>query len=353
MLMARADKTIDGERIFDRLHRRIRRVVVLSEYEATVIVLWIALTHCFNEFRTCPRLGVTSPERGCGKTTLLLALNATVHKGLMTAHATAAAIFHEIASSAPTLLFDEADATFVSPELIAILNTGHQRDVAYVLRAAGTTGTQQYPTWVPAAYALLGKVPDTLASRSIKINMRRKTEEDNTRPLDSEMLDRLHRSRRRLATWCATNRKQLAKSRPATPGFLQNRDADNWQPLFAIAEIAGGRWPELALQAARSLQPRVQPAVGTELLSDIRDIMGTKGPKVFSSDLASELASREGRPWSNFEGRGRLSPASVAAILSPYGIVPKNIRDGARVLKGYRASQFDDAFARYLKPLKP
>ena len=339
-----------GARILDRLAQRIRQHVVLSDAEAVAVTLWAAHTHCFRQFRVSPRLGITSPERGCGKTTLLLVLNQVVRDGLMAAHATPAAVFHVINAKAPTLLFDEADASFGAAELIAILNTGHQRDAAYVLRAGFPGGAKRFATWAPAAYAVLQQVPDTLASRSIIVSLRRKGPAQSCQALDDVAIRQLLKCKSKLEKWCFTNRKLLGRSVPQMPECLQNRAADNWHPLVAIADAAGGDWPASARQAARALTKKEQPAIGTQLLEDVRHIMGGGVDRIFSSDLAVELAALEGRPWTNFEGRGAITPSSVAKMLAPYGIAPKNIRDGQKVLKGYRPKQFEDAFVRYLKP---
>ena len=252
----------------DNLFRRINRHVILTEDEAVATTLWVAHTHCYNRFRMSPRLRLTSPERGCGKTTLLVVLNHTVRAALMTAHATPAAIFREISTRSPTLLFDEADASFRVEDMISILNTGHLRESAVVLRAGSTSGTQKFVTWAPAAFAVLDKIPDTLASRSITINLRRKGEDQTTKPLDDKAIHRLQKISRRIAKWCSINRKLLASAKPEVPDGFQNRDADNWFPLLAIAEVAGGDWPERARRAAKALQVKEQPAIGTELLTD-------------------------------------------------------------------------------------
>ena len=72
--MTSAKRNSHDPEIFDKLFQRIRRHVVLSDHEAVAVTLWVAHTHCFRQFRVSPRLGITSPERGCGKTTLLLVL---------------------------------------------------------------------------------------------------------------------------------------------------------------------------------------------------------------------------------------------------------------------------------------
>ena len=151
-------------RLFDKLRRRIRRHIVMSDTEAVAVVLWIVHTHAFDNFRFTPRLGVTSPERGCGKTTLMSFLSYIVRSGI-TSLVSPPAVYREIENSQATLLIDEADASFVEKQLITILNSGFQRDSAYVVRAYGSSGTQRYITWAPAAYAVLDEIPDNLASR--------------------------------------------------------------------------------------------------------------------------------------------------------------------------------------------
>ena len=348
--MAQGKPRSEGERILDRLRKRIRQYVVLSDPEAVAVTLWVAHTHCFEQFRVSPRLGIISPERGCGKTTLLLVLNQVVRNGLVAAHASPPAVFREINANAPTLLFDEADASFKAEELIAILNTGHQRDGANVLRAGSRAGSNQFATWAPAAYAMIQRAPDTLASRSILVSLRRKRPDQGCQPLDDAAVRQLQKSKKRLEKWCHTSRKLLRRSNPKTPACLQNCDADNWLPLMAIADTAGGKWPAFARDAAGALITKDEPAVGTRLLEDIRKIMDACGDRIYSANLAHELGCLEGRPWTNFDGRGPIDPSSVARILAPYGVAPKNIRKGARVKKGYRLNQFEDAFARYLKP---
>ena len=351
--MAQDKPRSGGERILDRLCKRIRQHVVLSDQEAIAVTLWVAHTHCFEQFRVSPRLCITSPERGCGKTTLLLVLNEVVRDGLMAAHATPAAVYHEINAQAPTLLFDEADTSFKTEDLIAILNSGHQRGATRVLRAGSGAGAKRFTTWSPAAYAVLQQVPDTLASRSIFVSLRRKGPDQSCQSFDDAAVPQLLKCKRKLEKWCYKNSKLLRRSNPEMPDWLQNREADNWLPLTAIADIAGGEWPASARQAAKALIKKEQPAIGTQLLEDVRHILSAEGDRIYSANLATKLGTLEGRPWNNFEGRGPINPSSVAKILAPYGVAPKNIRKGERVQKGYRLNQFQDAFARYLKPQSP
>src|SRR5262245_65864349 len=53
--------------------------------------------------------------------------------------------------------------------------------------------------------------------------------------------------------WANDNIDLLCDADPATPDVLNDREADCWRPLLAIADRAGGEWPHLARSAAVSL----------------------------------------------------------------------------------------------------
>jgi putative DNA primase/helicase len=207
----------------DDLVTQILRYVVLKKHEARAIALWIVHTHAYDLFPMSPRLKIQSPEPGCGKTTLLDILYYTVRNPLLTAHATAAAVFRQIAANRPTLLVDEADTTLTSRDLVTILNAGHRRNDAFVARADA-----RYSVWAPAAFATIEGVPNQLDMRSIPINLRRRRPEEIVKPFKHNRTKRLRRLRRRTDRWVAANAKRLRKVRPALPNTLHNRAADNW-----------------------------------------------------------------------------------------------------------------------------
>lgn len=323
----------------------------MSAAEAVAVALWIVHTHAFDDFRFTPRLGVTSPERNCGKTTLMSFLSYIVRSGILLSHVTPPAVFHEIENNQATLLLDEADTSFEEKQLITILNSGFQRDSAYVMRALGQNGTQRFITWAPMAYAVLDQIPDTLASRSIIIDLKRKGKDQKCLPLDERAINSLKKLKRRVKRWCVADQEAMKRAVPEIPEELQNRAADVWTPLFAIADIAGGGWPDLARDAAKRLVKKEQPSLGSQLLSDIQKIFANRGDKkIASSNLVKELAALEGRPWPDFEGHRGITATAVAKLLASYRISPKNLRFGDRVLRGYEKRQFKDAFGRYLRP---
>jgi putative DNA primase/helicase len=335
-----------GCQLLDDLVAEILRYVVLKKHEARAIALWIVHTHAFDLFPISPRLKIKSPEPGCGKTTLLDVLYYTVRNPMLTAHATPAAVFRQIAANRPTLLVDEADTTLTSRDLVTILNAGHRRNDAFVARADG-----QYSVWAPAAFATIEGVPNQLDVRSVPIGLRRRRPEEIIKPFEHDRTKRLRRLRRQIERWVAANARRLRKARPDLPKALHNRPADNWRPLLAIADVAGGEWPKQARRAAETLSVLAVPpqSKGVMLLSDIRDTFAAQdADRIFSTDLAEALVALEGRPWGERNGGGPINANAIAVLLAPYRIKPRDIRKRSVVRKGYRAKQFNDAFARYL-----
>jgi hypothetical protein len=272
-----------------------------------------------------------------------------VRSGILTSHVTPPAVFREIENSQATVLLDEADTSFEERQLITILNSGFQRDSAHVMRALGNN-TQRFITWAPAAYAFLEQIPDTLASRSIIVDLKRKGRDQKSHPLNERAVNGLKKLKGSAKRWCAANQEAMKRAAPEIPEELQNRAADVWMPLLAIADVAGGRWPDLARDAAKKLVKKEQPSLGSQLLSDIQKIFANRGDKkMSSSNLVKELAALEGRPWPDFEGHRGITAAAVAKLLASYRISPKNLRLGDRVLRGYEKRQFKDAFERYLR----
>jgi Protein of unknown function (DUF3631) len=344
-----SDKLL-GADLLNEVTAQISRYVVLKKHEARAIALWIVHTHAFDLFAISPRLKIQSPEPGCGKTTLLDVLRYLVRNPLLTAHVSAAAVFHAIADDAPTMLIDEADSSLTTADMLAILNAGHRRNDAEVVRADG-----RYSVWAPAAFATINGVPNQLDDRSISINLRRRRPDEDVDRFLHDHAKSLRRLQRRTEKWVEENSDALKNAKPDVPNTLHNRRADNWRPLLAIADVAGGEWPKLARRAAEALSVSEAPrqSEGVMLLSDVRDAFAKQGTdRLWSSDLATTLAQLEGRPWYEHRGRGSITANAIAVLLAPHGIRPVDIRKGEIVRKGYRARQFDDACARYLAEQK-
>jgi hypothetical protein len=112
--------------VLDCLRAVLGDYISVEAHELTAIVLWILHCHVYRRFMVTPRLALTSPVKGCGKTTLLSIIEHLVLTRHRTDSITPAAIYRLIDREHPTLLVDEADnaGLLVNGLLRAIFNPG-------------------------------------------------------------------------------------------------------------------------------------------------------------------------------------------------------------------------------------
>jgi len=346
---------VDGAALLDELAGTFRRYVALPDGAADALALWILHAHTLDAFQVSPRLALTSPEKRCGKTVCLTVLGALVPRPLPASNLTASAVFRSVERYQPTLLIDEGDSFLRdNEELRGVLNSGHTRSMSYVVR---TTGDDFEPalfsTWAATAVALIGKLPATLEDRSVVVPMRRRAPEERVERLRLDRLGELEPIRRRAARWAADNREALRTADPDVPELYSDRAADNWRPLLAIADAAGGEWPTRARQAARLLTPTSgedEDAAGVLLLADLRDLFAERGAdRLASEDIIETLRKMEDRPWPEWRHGQPLTTRQLARLLKPFGIGPAKYRSGEKIVRGYLRESFSDPWSRYLK----
>ena len=254
------------------------------------------------------------------------------------------------------MLIDEAD-TFLrsSDEIRGILNSGHTRTSAFVIRTVGDDNEPRtFSTWAPKVIALIGDLPDTIADRSIRIPMRRKRSDETVNRLRINGKNPFEDTVRRCTRWATDSIRRLAETDAEAPHGLNDRAADNWQPLLAIAKVAGGDWLDQAYKAAGTLSGETldEESAGAMLLADIKSIFGDKD-RISSEHLVGELVKMEERPWPEWRRGKSITARQVARLLKAFDIRPKVVRMGPEVGRGYEVADFADAFSRYLPPLTP
>jgi len=349
-----------GVELLDELRAVIARYVVMpSSHSLVAVTLWVAATHGLPSFQHAPRLVVRSPEKRCGKSRLLDVIAGTCHHALVSVNATVAAIFRSIGDDhPPTLLVDEADALFGTKraadnneDLRALLNAGHQRGRP-ALRCVGPQQTPtEFPTFTMAALAGIGDMPDTIVDRAVVVTMRRRRQDEKV----SQFRERrdgavLRVVRAKLAAWVKANLATLASAEPDMP--VEDRAADTWEPLVAIADLAGGHWPKLARTAAEVLCAESEEAdldhsIGVRLLTDVRDVFAAMTVGFMASqDLVAALRRVEEAPWAEYD----FTTRKLADKLRHFGVKPTRNTTGSA--RGYRREDLDDAFTRYL-PVPP
>jgi uncharacterized protein DUF3631 len=347
---------VAGAVFLDDLATAIRKHVVLPDHARDACALWVVHTYLTNRFLISPRLGVRSPTKGCGKTLLLDVLDRVVARPLPTANVTAAAIFRVIEAHRPTLLVDEAD-TFLydNDELRGVLNSGHRKGGA-VLRTVGDDHEpRSFATYSACVIALIGALPDTLHDRAVTVDLKRRLPSEKVEPFRPDRADHLDVLARKAVRWANDHADRIGAADPAMPDCLVNRAADNWRPLLAIADVAGGEWPERARRAAEASR-NAEGDDGSRLellLADIRDAFADKA-EMASVDLVKALVELEGRPWAELgKSRKPLTQNRLARMLKPISVTPEPIEVEGNLgerkqARGYKRERFEEAFIRYL-----
>jgi putative DNA primase/helicase len=344
---------VNGRELLDELRELYGKYLVLPAGADVANALWTMHTYVLDAASVSPILAVTAPEKRSGKTTVLELHQALNHRALPTSNITSASLFRTVEAHAPTLLIDEAE-TFIrgNDELRGIVNSGHRRATAQIVRCVGENHEpKRFSTWCPKAIALNGGLPGTIEDRSIVIKMRRRTRDEHVSRFRFEAVHKATADLRRiLARWAQDNLTALTHAEPAMPESLNDRAADCWRPLVAIADLARGEWPSLARKAAITLSGDKEDAsIGTMLLADIRVIFKDKDT-LPSEDILNALNEMEDRPWPEWKNGHPMTTVQLARRLKEFGITPKNIRFGVEVLRGYDREQFEDSWKRYLPP---
>jgi hypothetical protein len=323
-----------------------------------VASLWTIATHIYEVFDYFPYFSVTSPTKRCGKSLFGEILGLLSARPLMSTNISEAAIFRSIASERPTLIIDEAESlrnrnSERAQYLLSILQAGFKQG-SCVLRTVGRDfHVKKFPVYCPKVVLAIGHLPDTLMDRSLLVSMRRHlATETVARFRRREATDRAAGIVSAIMIWAEKNKEQVAKAYlQQKVDFLTDREADIWEPLFAIASVAvPERLNELKQIALRFSEEKagldVDDSEGLTLLADIRSVFeGRKDPSISSADLVTKLKSEAATNWSD-----ELTQSKLARLLRPFGISPLQIWGDKRNYRGYRRGDFNSAFERYLPP---
>ncbi|NEA11160.1 DUF3631 domain-containing protein [Streptomyces sp. SID10692] len=361
---------IDGAALLDAVeafHRRFNAFPTEAAYVA--VALWDAHTHLLDCFDSTPRLAFLSPEPGSGKTRALEVISTLVPHPMHAVNASPAALFRAVADEAgrPTILFDEIDTVFGpkakdNEDLRGLLNAGHRKSgVSY--RCVGDGGTQTvvaFPSYCAVAMGGLGSLPDTILARSVIIRMRRRARNERVEPFRARIHEpQGHALRDQLITWAEQVRPRVDGAFPDMPEGITDRPADVWEPLLAVADAAGGTWPERARQACIDLVTAVseddRASLGVKLLTDLRDHVFPGEVTVSTVEILHLLNGLEESPWGDLDGRP-LNARTLSKTLKEYvtakskPISPRPLRIGGQIVKGYHRDDLTDAWNRYCPP---
>ncbi|MGQ4003386.1 DUF3631 domain-containing protein [Francisellaceae bacterium CB52] len=347
------DGNVCGVELANKIESLFDRFVFLPQGGSTAISLWIMGTYVFNSFRIFPNIAITSPERRCGKSSTLDIIEALSYKSLLTSNITPAAIFRLIEKYQPTLLIDEAD-TFVSgrnDDMIGIINSGHAKNRAVIIRTVGENyESKKFSTWSPKVFASIKSLQPTVMDRSIEVKLRRKTIHEIVDRLPVNFKDDCLEVRSKLLKWGLGHQDDIRFAKVSLPRIENDRAMDNWHPLFCIASKLDNEWIDKCIKSYKILTfNKDEKSHQIQLLEDIAEIFEvTNYERIFTTELISHLIQMEEKPWVDWLRGKPINANALAKMLAGFEISSTTLRRDYNRKKGYKRSDFEDAFTRYL-----
>jgi Protein of unknown function (DUF3631) len=346
--------------VLDAVANHIKQYVVLSEAQLRAITLWVAHTWVLDAFDVTPYMWITSAERESGKTLLLEVLENLVAKPWLTGRVTAAVLPRKVEKVQPTLLLDETDNAFkadheYSANLLGVLNTGYKRSGHTSCCVGNNNDFKDYATFCAKAIAGIGRMPDTLESRCIMVALKRKLPNEKVKRFRYRRVKDEAKPIRVLLGGLAQLAEELDNAEPELPELPRDRALDFWEPLLAIAERAGGAWPEKAREAARTLSKvdeDEEKSVGVAMLRDTRRVFHESA--LPTREIVNRLNELEEAPWGGWNDGTGLKPRQYTARMRRFGLRTRNsVNYGDKRLSGYLREHFVDVWARYLPDEEP
>ena len=296
-------------------------VVFSSVHETLAVTLWVAHTYLIDVLDVTPRLVIRSPEKQAGKSRLLEVLKLLCPNPVMTHNVSSAYIIRKIDQGRCTLLLDEYDTIFSdisegSETLRSILNAGYESGSTYG-RVDKSMNPKDYNAFAPVALAGIGNPPDTIADRAVVINMRRKTKAEQVQDFRvRKVRPEANARRERLTAWADRAAPFLDLEHTQKVQGISDRQADIWEPLLAIADLANPELGNSAREACRALTSAqavddVESGKPLRLLRDLRTVFGDE-ERLSTEEIVSRLRALPDSEWDDVE-YGRPGPDATEA----------------------------------------
>jgi len=358
----------DGAGVLDDVRAFLVRFVVYpAPWCADAHALWIAHSWLMDAWESTPRIAFLSPEPGSGKSRALEVTEPLVPRPVHAVNTTPAYLFRKVSDEAgtPTILYDEIDTVFGpkakdNEDIRGMLNAGHRKGAVAgrATKRGQVIVTEELPAYCAVALAGLNDLPDTIMTRAVVVRMRRRAPSEVVEPWRLRVNGaEAHVLHERLARWAANVAPLAGSSWPDMPEVVQDRNADVWEALLAVADLAGGHWPERARYAAVTAVTEAGEAaresLGIRLLRDLRDVFAGR-PSMRTEDILQALNDLEDAPWGDLRGAA-LDARGLARRLAKYGVKRQVLRvEGyAQTVRGYSAADLADPWSRYLPPPSP
>ncbi|MGH9402122.1 MAG: DUF3631 domain-containing protein [Terriglobia bacterium] len=357
------DAKVDFGNALEDIEKFIGQYVILPAQATLTMSLWVIATYLFDAFDAFPYLALLSPAKRCGKTRTEEVLELVVSKPWRGTTPTEAALFRYIERETPTLLFDEVESLSRRQKserdqaVLSILNCGYKKGQTVIRCVGNNHEVKAFTIYCPKVFAAIGRLPDTLADRSIVIRLQRKMPGDT---IERFTFKRAHLEAEPIKAAIAGLALKSLKSisdtyqrlDPLT--FLQDRDEEIFSPLFAVcAVVASGRIGQLQKDAkalcGQKVNDDADDSLPLKLLEDLRAAWPEGKENWLSRDILGALQADADGLW---KSDVELTPRKLAKMLRPFGVQARKVRAGEATGKGYVFSELEDAISRYLRPEK-
>ena len=352
-----AELVENGAALLDEIELFLSRFIAYPSEAARVAhTLWIAHTHRMDVWDSTPRIAFLSPEPGSGKSRALEVTELLVPRPVHAVNTSSAYLFRKVddAAGKPTILYDEIDTVFgprakENEDIRGMLNSGHRKGAKAgrcVVRG-NAVGTEEFESYCAVALAGLDDLPDTIMSRSVVVRMRRRAPYEAVEPFRVRLHgSRGHALRDALAKWAMTIPDEVW---PDFPPEITDRNADVYEALFAVADQAGGHWPDRArgtAVTAVTAKSQDKRSMGIMLLEDLKTVFGDK-EQLYTEDILTGLTSLPETIWDDIRGKP-LDASGLAQRLGKYQVKSGNVRIDGKQRKGYSRGDLVDVWARYV-----
>lgn len=349
---------VNGRELAQAIETELRQFVTTTDEHRTMMTLWVIHTHCLDHewLSVSPRLMLTSPTRGCGKSTTADVLLEMCHRPIQSSSISGPSFFRCVEALQPTVNLDELDSGAHKKDMFALLKDGHRKSRSRVIRTLpgpdGDFVVKGFRVFSAAILSGIGKtVDEALDSRCLSVTLHGRTKAEACEALRLRERERARMRAEivpRIMRWAADNEESLNVAADMDDSVVLNRDFDNWEVLFKIAAVIGGEWParfDAAVQAAITARPDAHFR-GGDILTDIvrlavdeanhRSANGTftdwTDLRFTGMELHRGLVTIDDGKWLDpLENRRPLTPRGVTMGLAAFGIKSENKDDPSQL----------------------
>jgi hypothetical protein len=272
------EHTIDGSKLLDDLAQYIGHWIELRPEWLALVTLWSVATYFKDMANVRPMLPVSTSGPNCGKSHLLDVLAAIASRALIEdGSQSTAGMARTLANGEyDSLLVDEASDFMQRAESARFINALYNPNRAFTRCDPKTYNPVHM--W-PSGFLL---------TAGVNLSVHRHTPTKcyvvpllitrTRRELPHWDLAKVQEAgeplKLRTQEWCDVNRDSVRDAiepayRNAKQWCESDRHCQNWEIVLAIADIAGGSWPERAMNACRIAHDKLAPTMESCFLTDL------------------------------------------------------------------------------------